>query len=177
MEARFDNCTLCVVDDEAPGKAIEKLECSTMAAQPGSNFLVGDDLSVLVPAVGKGHNKGPGGDDLPGIDIDDRGAFAKIHLSGFTGFKVQDRGKLRVISLELGQKAAHTGVATLETIFAYKGGVDGGSLDTVLAPGGDFIAIRLHQGGQQMIILAAVNMAGKLCIHRKGKRWVHPAMF
>jgi len=79
-----------------------------VAAQPGPDFLIGDDLSVVVAAVGKGHNKDPGGQDLPGVDVDNGGAFAKIHLGGFPGFEVQDGGHLRVLGLELGQKAAHT---------------------------------------------------------------------
>ena len=106
MEAGFDNGTLGIIDDQVSGNATEEFQCPTVAAQPGAYLLVGNELSVLMPAEGKGHDKEPGGYDLPGIDIDDSRAFAKIHLGGITGVKIQNGGDLRMIGFELGKKTA-----------------------------------------------------------------------
>ena len=121
METGFDDGALGVIDDRISGHTAKELKASAVASEPGLHLLVGDDLGVLMAAVGQGHDKDPGGKHFAGKHINNGRPFAKIDLDGLPGLKVQDGGYLGVLGFKLDEEPADTGIAALETVVAYKG--------------------------------------------------------
>ena len=136
---------LGVINDEFLGNACKELEGPAVAGQPGIHALIGNDLSVLMPAETKGHDKEPCLDHFPGKNVDDLRAGTEVHLGGLAWSKIQDGGDLGVSFFELGKKAPDAGIAPLKRVFTHKGLVNGGSLNAFFHPCSHFIGVGFDQ--------------------------------
>lgn len=142
VPAGLDDPGLEVVDHHLGRHPAEELEGPAVTAQPGRHLLVADDLGVLVPAEGQGHDEYPGGKRLAGMGIKQLGAGTEIHLGRFAGIKIQHHRGLRVIPLEGLEQTSDRGVTVAETVFAHQGLVHGGAVDPGRLPGLELLPVR-----------------------------------
>jgi hypothetical protein len=117
-----------------------------MAAEPGGDRLIPDELDILVPREAKRHDEGPSTADDPGR-VGEHRAGAKINLSGLPRGKVEaDSGFGRRFPLERRQQATHRRVTAGVAVFAFQGGENDDAGNALGMPGGNLVTPTFQAG-------------------------------
>jgi len=132
-----------IVHDHSFGYPLKESKGITVQAQPGLDFLVEDELSVLVTAPGQGHDKGPGAAQFIGLRVNHLPGIAKVHLSFFARLTFHPYGDVGGERGESPDKAVHGGVGPLVALF-FQAALDGGDLDVLFDQLSHQVAIGLH---------------------------------
>ena len=105
-----------------------------MAAQPGGCTLIPDELDVLVARKAQGHDKRPGPPQFV-VWVHEHGTGSKVHLDCLARCEVQaTTGLWWFATSDVGQDAAHRGVAAAPALLALQSGKDGDTGDALLGP-------------------------------------------
>jgi len=144
--AGFGDGVLGVVDDHFRRYAAEELEGPAVATQPGLDFLIPDDLGVLVAAPGQGHDENPGVVDLARGQVHALRPGTKVNLGHLLGFVVEHYRGRGPFLLLAAQESFHRVIAAGKSVSPHQGVVDRRGLNALLAPSQDLLGVWENQG-------------------------------
>ena len=114
-----------------------------VTGQPGLDFLVGNDLRILMATPGERHHEDPGLDDLAAVPIGDRGTLAEIDLRRFGDGEVQHDRRLRQRRGDAVKKAIDCVQTAAKAVLTLQCLPNGGHLHALRVPGKHLVAKRL----------------------------------
>ncbi len=145
IPGRLGNAGFEIVDHQTLRHAAKKLEGMAVQEQPGADFLVKDELDILVATPGQRHDKGPGFAEGARSGIDHAASGTEVHL-GFLGRCPLDaHDDIGGVVVEGADKAVDGRIAATEAPF-FEALPNGGDLGALRAQLADEGAVGLDRG-------------------------------
>ena len=123
-----------VVDDYACRHAPEEFEGASVAGKPRLDFLIRDDLGILVARPGQHHHEDPRLDGLVCEDVLYRGTSPKVHLRHVARIEVQHGRDVGMSVFELLEKTPDGSMRAGIAAGVHQGLVDDCTPDTLTPP-------------------------------------------
>ena len=146
VERGLDDGGLEVVEHHPARHAREPLEGRAVAAAPGGDGLVEDELDVLVAAVRQGHHERPGAAQAAVVGIEQQPRRAEVDLGLLAGRGLDPERRARGRRLHPPEEPLHRRVAPGEAVLFDEELEDGLALHALLAPAHHLVPERGHAG-------------------------------